>query len=167
MKHIIVATALMTVAPFAATAQDAIARIMAPDGSDMGDVTFTQTPNGVIVEARLSNVPEGAHGFHVHQTGSCEDGFAAAGDHYNPDGTEHGMTNENGPHAGDLPNVFASADGTVNADVFTAALSVGEGDGAPLMDDDGSAVIVHESPDTYEADAGAGGRIGCGVIEAM
>ena len=29
---------------------------------------------------------------------------------------------------------------------------------------DGSAIIVHEKPDTYGEDAGAGGRVACGVI---
>ena len=42
-------------------------------------------------------------------------------------------------------------------------LSVAEGT-APLMDDDGSALIIHENGDTYQSDAGAGGRVACGVI---
>ena len=39
-----------------------------------------------------------------------------------------------------------------------------EGAESTLFDEDGSAVIVHVNPDTYQAEAGAGDRIACGVI---
>ena len=38
-----------------------------------------------------------------------------------------------------------------------------------LLDEDGSAVIIHENPDDHMAQpiGGAGGRIGCGIIGKM
>ncbi len=35
------------------------------------------------------------------------------------------------------------------------------------MDEDGAALIVHEAGDSYRAEAESGGRLACGVIEAM
>ncbi|GGL71128.1 superoxide dismutase family protein [Wenxinia marina] len=153
--------------PTLAAAQDATASLVGADGAPMGEVMMTDTPNGLLFEVRLTGVPEGGHGFHVHQVGTCEPDFEAAGDHYAPDGNEHGLMNEAGAHAGDLPNVFATAEGVVEADIVSERLSVSGDTGAPLMDEDGSAIMVHANPDSYMAEAGAGDRIACGVVEAM
>lgn len=143
----------------------ASASMMDADGNPIGNVTFEEGAKGVLIRADLSDLPPGEHAFHLHQTGSCEDGFKAAGDHYNPTEKQHGLLNPEGAHAGDLPNIVAAEDGTAQAHFITADVTLGEGD-ATLLDDDGSAVIVHENPDSYQAEAGAGGRIACGVIEA-
>ena len=39
----------------------------------------------------------------------------------------------------------------------------------PLLDEDGSAVIIHENPDAHltQPIGGAGGRIACGIIEPV
>ena len=144
----------------------AIARMAGPDGSDMGVVQIWETPNGLLLHAELIGLEEGVHGFHVHETGTCEGDFSSAGDHYDTAGNAHGMMNPDGPHAGDNPNVFADSGGFVSADVFNDRLSLMDGD-APVMDDDGSAIIIHAMGDSYQAEAGAGGRAACGVIEAV
>jgi Cu-Zn family superoxide dismutase len=145
-------------------ATGASAQIMGADGESLGTVTLTQGGNGVLVQADLSGLTPGGHGFHIHETGSCAPDFAAAGDHFAPAGVEHGYFNPDGHHAGDLPNIYADADGSARADFFSSAITLAEGDPNSLFDEDGSAIIVHERPDTYGADAGAGGRVGCGVI---
>ena len=142
----------------------AVADMAAPDGTSLGSVSLRQTHYGVLVQADLRGLPPGGHGFHVHETGSCSPDFAAAGDHYNPGDAGHGYDNPDGYHAGDLPNIHVAADGTARADFFTHALTLDADVDLPLFDEDGAAVIVHEKPDTYGADAGAGGRIACGVI---
>ena len=136
------------------------------DGDPAGSVTFTEAANGVLITAELRNLKVGAHGFHIHETGACESDFSSAGDHFNPDGKEHGFDNPNGYHAGDLPNIFVANDGIVKFHVFTSRVSLGDGSNS-ILDDDGSAVIVHADPDTYLAKAGAGGRVACGVISAV
>ncbi|MCY3777305.1 MAG: superoxide dismutase family protein [Candidatus Aminicenantes bacterium] len=141
----------------------ATATMRGPDGEPMGQVTFTQGPRGVLIQARLTAVPQGWHGFHIHETGSCEPGFSAAGGHYNPTAIGHGILHEDGHHPGDTVNIYAHTDGTANADQYTLDVTLGEGP-ASLFDADGSAIIVHESPDTYGADPAAGSRIACGVI---
>ena len=74
-----------------------------------------------------------------------------------------------GPDNGDLPNLFVAADGTARAEFFTTLVSVAGGDMPALLDEDGSAVIIHENPDDHMTQpiGGAGGRIGCGVIAKM
>lgn len=36
-----------------------------------------------------------------------------------------------------------------------------------LLDDDSSAIVVHEHADTYMDPASAGGRLACGVVEQL
>lgn len=166
MRRMLTISALALGLPAMAAAQDATATMTGQDGTGMGQVTLTDTPHGLLVQPRLEGVPGGGHGFHIHETGACEGDFTSAGGHYAPDGNEHGFDNEAGYHAGDLPNVFASAEGNVEADMWTTRLSV-SGESAPtVLDEDGSAIILHEMPDTYGDEASAGGRIACGVIEA-
>lgn len=137
----------------------------APDGSDRGTVTITPTPNGLLFEAELSGLEPGEHGFHVHETGQCGEDFSAAGGHYNPTDMEHGYKAEGGPHAGDMPNFTAGEDGSATFAVFNPNLTVSDGE-ASVMDDDGSAIMVHGGADDYESQpAGdAGDRVACGVI---
>ena len=142
----------------------ATAMMAAPDGTAMGTVTLTQGPHGVIVAADVSGLTPGGHGFHIHEVGTCTPDFAAAGDHFTPKSQGHGYLHEAGFHAGDLPNIYAAADGTVRVDVFTSDVTLTVGLAHSLFDEDGSAFIIHEKPDTYGEDAGAGGRVACGVI---
>jgi Cu-Zn family superoxide dismutase len=135
-------------------------------GRSVGWVRIRETPNGLILHARLSGVPAGEHAFHVHQVGKCEPPFESAGDHYNPGKKQHGFAVAGGPHAGDLPNVTVPQDGNLEIDVFAAGLSV-RGENA-LVDGDGSALIVHEKIDDYasQPSGNAGKRIACGVVKA-
>lgn len=143
----------------------ATAMLAGPDGTAMGTVTLTQGPFGVLIAADLMGLTPGGHGFHIHEFGTCSPSFAAAGGHFNPGGTGHGFLDEGGVHAGDTPNIYAAADGTARADIFTAAVTLALDADHSLFDADGSAIIVHEKPDTYGADPGAGGRVACGVIQ--
>ncbi len=152
----------------AAVGRTATARMHGPDGESMGTVTIIQGPRGLLVQARLTGVPQGWHGFHIHETGACDPDFAAAGGHYNPDGVGHGVLHPDGHHPGDTVNVYAHADGTANADQYTVDATLGDasvgGGPATLFDADGSSIIVHEGPDSYGEAPGAGARIACGVI---
>src|SRR5574341_755692 len=55
-----------------------------------GIVTFTQEEGGVRVVAKLTDVPKGVHGFHIHEFGDCSspDGTSAGG-HFNPTAMAH------------------------------------------------------------------------------
>ncbi|PVA10180.1 superoxide dismutase family protein [Pelagivirga sediminicola] len=146
-----------------AEGEGAMAMLKAQDGGDVGHVTLTQGPRGTLFHAELTGLAPGWHSFHVHETGSCTGDFEDAGGHYAPDENGHGLLHEEGAHAGDLPNIHVASDGTAMAEFYSARLSVAGGD-APLMDEDGSAIVIHEGADTYQSDAEAGARVACGVI---
>ena len=153
-----------------ASADDmAAARITNTEGSEIGSVTFRQAPTGVLVSVDVTGLPPGGHGIHLHAVGSCSPDFKASGGHINPDGIPHGLLNPEGGDSGDLPNLYAAADGSARAEFFTTRVSLEGGDLAALLDADGSAVIIHASPDDHMSQpiGGAGGRIACGVIEGM
>jgi Cu/Zn superoxide dismutase len=98
----------------------ATARLTAPDGADIGTVTLTETPNGVLLKAELRGLPQGEHGFHIHGKGACTPDFGAAGGHFAGGGGQHGYAAEDGPHAGDMPNIHVPASGELTIEVFMA-----------------------------------------------
>jgi Cu-Zn family superoxide dismutase len=133
-----------------------------------GTVVLTETASGtLLVAVEATGVPEGWHGIHFHETGACEGDFESAGGHI-ARGLEHGIGTADGPHPGDLPNVHADADGNIHAEYFTLAVTLAVSGEVGLMDEDGSAVILHENPDDYQSQPGgaSGARIACGVLEA-
>ncbi|MCY3895692.1 MAG: superoxide dismutase family protein [Chloroflexi bacterium] len=143
----------------------AVAMMTGSDGASMGTVTLTQVPSGVLVAADVHGLAAGGHGFHIHSVGACAPDFTAAGGHFDPDETGHGLLVNDTPHPGDLPNIYAGADGAARADVLTAAVTLDAGADHSLFDADGSAIIIHAKPDTYGAEPGAGDRVACGVIK--
>ena len=157
----------VAIAPGAAHAADmARAAVIDPEGAVIGHATFEQTPTGVLVFVDVRGLPPGAHGIHLHAVGSCTPDFRAATGHINPGNVAHGLRNPDGPDNGDLPNLYVARDGTARAEFFTTRVSVSGGTMPALLDEDGSAVIIHESPDDHltQPIGGAGGRIGCGII---
>ena len=147
----------------------ASAEIVNAEGAMIGKVTFEQTPTGVLMSVDVKGLPPGAHGIHLHATGSCAPDFKAATGHINPGKVVHGLRNLAGPDNGDLPNLYAAADGTARAEFFATRVSVSGEEMPALLDEDGSAVIIHESPDDHVTQpiGGAGGRIGCGIVSKM
>ena len=144
-----------------------------PSGDPMGTVTLRQGAAGVLIMAEMTGLTPGGHAFVIHETGACTPDFGAAGDHFNPAETEHGFIHPAwkrgesvGAHGGDLPNIYAAADGSARADFFTAGVTLDTGQRHSVFDADGSALIVHEHPDAYgpeESDTGR--RVACGVID--
>lgn len=169
-RPLIAATAALSLCgPAFAQETSATAKMAGADGADNGTVTFNQTKSGMLhIIVEMTNLAPGSHGLHIHEKGACDaaGGFESAGGHY-AGGKEHGVNSGNGPHAGDLPNVHVGGNGVLKAEFFTDRLSLGEGGANPLMDEDGSSVMLHAEPDDYASDpAGhAGKRIACGVIE--
>jgi len=92
-------------------------------GESVGEAKLTQTPNGVLIQATLSKLPPGEHGFHIHTVGKCEPPFASAGDHFNPETKQHGYFDPQGRHAGDLPNVYVPESGTIYSGLQMTATS--------------------------------------------
>ena len=140
------------------------AAVMDRDGNEIGTVTINRTQSGTpLVIVALSDMPSGAHGIHLHETGDCSaSDFTSAGGHIAGD-AEHGVFAANGPHPGDLPNAIVGEEGDMSVEIFQPDLDI---DGM-IMDDDGAAFIVHSGPDDYMSQpAGdSGDRIACGVFD--
>lgn len=145
-------------------APGATATLSLSDGGAAGMASLTETASGTMLfKADLTGLPQGIHAIHIHETGTCEaPDFKSAGGHL-AGGKEHGILTAGGPHPGDIPNITASADGTATLEFFMTGISM-----ADVMDEDGSAVVIHAAADDYTSQpAGdAGDRIACGVIEA-
>lgn len=146
-------------------------------GEAIGSVTVGKAPEGVLltIEINEGGLPRGMHSVHIHEKGSCEahddEGhFTASGGHLNPDGVPHGYLSEGGSHPGDLPNISIAADGSGWMQTYNTlvSLDVTEDGKAALLDEDGSALIIHENPDDYKTQptGGGGARLACGVIGA-
>ena len=136
-------------------------------GQPAGTATLTSLGDrGVFISAQLRSLPEGTHAFHIHAVGKCEPPFESAGGHYNPAEHQHGFLDPNGEHNGDLPNITVRSDGTASAETVAWMVTLRGGD-APLLDDDGSALVIHSGVDDYRTDptGNAGPRLACGVVE--
>ncbi len=138
------------------------AKMMNAQGQPVGEVSLRATPQGTLLHARLSNLPPGAHAFHVHAVGKCTPPFKSAGGHFNPGGKKHGIDNPEGMHAGDMPNIHVPASGSLEIEILNSLLKLGPA----LFDGDGASIVIHAGPDDYKTDpAGAAGpRIACGAI---
>jgi len=138
-------------------------------GKEIGTVTASDSKFGLLLTPVLSGLPPGLHGFHVHEKPDCshvmKEGKAvaalAAGGHYDPGATgRHEGPYGNG-HLGDLPALYADADGKATLPVLAPRLKV-----ADIM---GRSLMIHAGGDNY-ADTpaplgGGGARVACGVVK--
>ena len=143
--------------------------VLNSSGRSIGTVTIADRSGGVDVELDVTSIPAGEHALHFHEVGTCDGpDFTSAGGHYNPSGHNHGFeASAPNPHAGDMRNFTAPQSGVVKVTVDNDRVSLGARDGlAPLMDANGSALIIHAGADDYESQPSgdAGGRIACAVI---
>lgn len=162
------ATAASASADGAADAQGAlppgaIAQVAGADGTAHGTATFTEGPSGgILVHMDFEAIPaSGRHAVHVHEIGACEGPtFESAGGHLTG-GKEHGILHAGGMHLGDMPNIMVSDEGVHSGEAFLEDATLDQ-----LLDDDGSAVIIHAGVDDYmsQPSGDAGDRIACGVL---
>ncbi|MGR4066622.1 superoxide dismutase [Cu-Zn] SodC [Halomonas sp. LR3S48] len=152
--------------------QEVEMNLVSTDGVEdsIGTITFEDTDHGLLLTPKLSEIPPGVYGFHVHENASCEPGeddsgemqaAGEAGGHYDPEdaGSHEGPYGEG--HLGDLPVLIVNEDGEATLSVLAPRLSVEDLQGRSLM--------IHEGGDTYsdEPELGGGGsRMACGVVES-
>ena len=158
----------MNRAPVGATGQ---AVLINAQGVDIGRVDLRQGPTGLLMKIEASGLTPGWHGIHIHATGECAAPFTSSGAHINHGEPKapHGLLNAAGPDDGDLPNVYAGADGKVNAELFTNHARISsQGPGQWLWDQDGSAIIIHANADDHSSQpiGGAGDRVACAALSA-
>jgi superoxide dismutase, Cu-Zn family len=147
----------------------ASAQLMDRNGKTVGTATFREAAGGVIVNVEVNGLSAGLHAVHVHAVGKCEGpAFTSAGGHFNPLQRKHGLKSPDGPHAGDLPNMYVAKDGSGRFEALTDNMTLKTGDPSSVFDSDGSALVIHAGVDDYTTDptGNAGDRAACGVIAA-
>lgn len=144
----------------------ASADILGADGSPIGAAVFTEGSNGILlrVEIMSGGLTPGWHGLHLHQVGDCSDHgtFKLSGGHVGKVEGGHGLLNPTGPEGGDIPNIWAGADGSAGYEAFTRLTKM-----SSLLDSDGSALLIHTAEDDHISQpiGGAGARVACGVVK--
>lgn len=136
-------------------------------GEAMGTATITPMVKGVKITAEFKGLTPGEHAIHFHEKGSCMGPkFDSAGGHFAPMKGKHGFDMEGGPHAGDMANFFAAADGSAKIEIVNTSVSLEKGANS-LMKDGGTALVIHEKADDYKTQPSgdAGGRFACGEIK--
>lgn len=123
-------------------------------GSRVGHVKFAQDGDlvnvKVVIDAPLTSLAAGFHGFHVHATGSCvadasqpeTTWFTSAGGHFKDADPAHAY---HGAHNGDLPVVLVTDNGEGRG-IAEARFST---DSFTVEDIADRGLIVHKLPDNY------------------
>lgn len=137
-------------------------------GNITGTTTFKQTLNGVIVNVNLDGVPDGEHGFHIHEFGDLTKGCDSLCDHLNPYNVSHGglVNGRTTGHMGDLGNV-KSINGKVQCEFLAKDLTL-NGPYSII----GRSIILHADRDNLgllddpesQKTGRSGERIACAVI---
>ncbi len=141
------------------------------DGNPVGEAKFVEGPNGVTINVNIRQgqqaLDPGEYGIHIHETGDSTPDFEAAGEHFNPTNAQHGFSNAEGPHAGDLENITINQDGSSTYTTRTDRITLSGGERS-ILDSDGSALVIHSAADVYETDPSgeSGDRLVAGVIES-
>jgi Cu-Zn family superoxide dismutase len=143
--------------------------ILGAKGQPIGKVAIRSGENATLLRITIGpgGLTPGWHGAHFHQVGDCSDSgqFQLSKGHVNHENAKHGLLNPDGPDEGDLPNLFANADGSVNAEISSEGIVLSGEQG--LKDADGSALVIHANEDdhTTQPIGNAGGRVACAVIK--
>lgn len=171
MRRLILPLAIAAIAlPVMAGPAPVTIHLRGPTGADMGVATLTEGPGGVVMRIEARGLTPGWHGLHFHEKADCSSAdFKSAGGHMRHDAPAvHGLLNLAASETGDLPNLFAGADGVAMAEVFSPFVSLTATGRSPLLDADGSTLVIHAAPDDHLSQpiGGAGARIACAVIKA-
>lgn len=146
----------------------ASAELINPKGEVIGKAELVETNSGVLIKIEASGLPRNSElALHIHEIGKCDTpDFTSAKGHFNPTNRKHGFFNPEGPHAGDMPNVFTDDMGRLRVHVLNTFVTLQRGKPNSLLKEGGTSLMIHAHQDDYKSDpAGhAGPRIACGVI---
>lgn len=137
-------------------------------GDSIGTITFADSPAGLSIIPKLTGLPPGERGFHIHENPDCgpkeKDGAMvaalAAGPHFDPAHSGKHAGPHGGGHKGDLPKLEVAGDGSATKSAVLAGVTVN--------DIRNRSVMIHAGGDNYADEpaplGGGGARIACGVI---
>lgn len=172
LATLLLLTVVFSVHPRAEAKTDAQKEVIVPlmnaKNEQAGQAVLTETAQGVRIALDAEGLRPGIHAIHFHEIGVCTPpDFLSSGNDFNPYGKHHGLKNKGGPHAGDMPNVFADSHGRIHTVLFNPRVTLDEARENSLRDADGSALIIYEFGDDQQSDPSgdAGARILCGIIK--
>ena len=134
----------------------------------IGTVWFKDTANGMLVEVKFKGLPQGYHGFHIHENPDCSsltddkgnvEYAGKAGDYYNPYKTGKHLGSNGGSHLGNLPYLTVDDKGRVDRKFYIKKVKV--------EDFKNRSIMIHLGSDNYNDTPfplGGGKRIACGII---
>jgi superoxide dismutase, Cu-Zn family len=149
MTRKLLAAVVLSLPVFAVADVRASARLLDPQGKQIGRADFIELKGGVAVVVTLAGVSPGAHAVAVHAAGRCEGGlFETAG-----------------ARLAVVPDVEASPAGTLHAAIFGADLTLASPGPLSLVRPGGTSLLVYDAPGVKgDAAASPGRPIACGVI---
>ncbi|XP_062526713.1 superoxide dismutase [Cu-Zn]-like [Bombyx mori] len=160
----------LSMAPHHAPGLQAVVHFIADEESGVsGDLIFTQiVPNGpVTIEGNVTGLAPGLHGLHVHQTGDIKDNCKDIGPHFFAYYGRHGGPRDPIRHVGDLGNIKAEEEATLNLKIVDHLISL-----AGPRSVVGRSIAISKSEDDYgrastedSALTGTSGpAVACGII---
>jgi superoxide dismutase, Cu-Zn family len=139
-------------------------------GKKLGTLELSDTKTGLQIKPRLTDLPPGEHGLHVHVNPDCGLGSGpngqpaagiAAGGHYDPANTGKHLGPQREGHKGDMPVLTVETGGKATKPVTAPHLT--------LADVKGHSIMIHAGGDNYSDQpaplGGGGARIACGVVK--
>ncbi len=162
---------LVSPAPASAESVEVAMHLLTPEGlgESIGTVKAEDGEFGTVLTPDLTGLTPGLHGFHAHQNPDCgpaeKEGTAvsglAAGGHYDPASAGHHAGPYGDGHLGDLPTLYADAEGNASHPVLAPRIKV--------ADLQGRSVMIHAGGDNYSDEpaklGGGGARMACGVVK--
>ena len=146
--------------------------VLGPKGDKIGWAQIDTAVGGILmrVELEKDTLEVGWHGMHFHAVGDCSDvgAYKKSGGHVGKKEGAHGLKNPRGPEPGDLPNIYVPHMHKTMVEIYVAGVSLTAAQGGmALLDEDGSALIIHASEDDHSSQpiGGAGGRVACALIK--
>ncbi|MGA2655530.1 MAG: superoxide dismutase [Cu-Zn] SodC [Gammaproteobacteria bacterium] len=138
-------------------------------GEQVGTITISETPYGLLFTPDLKNLPGGLHGFHIHEHANCAamekdhvmTAALAAGGHFDPQKTGQHLGPYGAGHLGDLPALYVDNQGIAQTPVLAPRIKT-------LTEINHTALMIHVGGDNYSDHpnplGGGGMRMVCGVI---
>lgn len=129
------------------------------ENKPVGNIEFKDSQYGLLITPHLKGLPQGVHGFHIHEHADCGDHAMKAGGHLDPKQAGKHLGPYSEGHLGDLPALTVNEQGEASTTVLAPRLKV--------SDIKNHAIMIHAGGDNYSdtpALGGGGARLACGKI---